>query len=201
MWISVGLRILKLPTSNGLRQLKPEHWQKNKAKRQFPGLVPPASARLSGRDVTIVPSRHKAPRIRGVDTTFSVFMQIHGHGNPNGGRLVIRKHNAGASRQRASTPGSRSTASGSSTGTRLHQRARAPAMTTHASTTGSKLTYTLAWDSSPVTLPWARPPETRIDYSYSHLDASAAREAWSKRDSPATRNSPEVNYPARVNNG
>ena len=33
----------------------------------------------------------------------------------------------------------------------LHQRARA-ATTTHASTTGSKLTYTLAGDSSPVTL-------------------------------------------------
>ena len=159
LWISVGLRILKLPTSNGLRQLKPEHWQKNKAKRQFPGLVPPASARLSGRDVTIVPSRHKAPRIRGVDTTFSVFMQIHGHGNPNGGRLVIRKHNAGASRQRASTPGSRSTASGSSAGTRTSPTRPGTAMTTHASTTGSKLTYTLAGDSSPVTPPRRAPPQ------------------------------------------
>ena len=154
LWISVGLRILKLPTSNGLRQLKPEHWQKNKAKRQFPGLVPPASARLSGRDVTIVPSRHKAPRIRGVDTTFSVFMQIHGHGNPNGGRLVIRKHNAGASRQRASTPRSRSTA-----GTRTSPTRPGTATTTHASTTGSKLTSTLAGDSSPATLPRRAPPQ------------------------------------------
>jgi hypothetical protein len=31
------------------------------------------------------------------------------------------------------------------------------ATTTHASTTGSKLTYTLAGDSSPVTPPGARP--------------------------------------------
>ena len=45
------------------------------------------------------------------------------------------------------------------------------ATTTHASTTGSKLTYTLAGDSSPVTPLTARAPATRIDYSYFLLSA------------------------------
>ena len=53
----------------------------------------------------------------------------------------------------ASTPGSRSTASGSSAATRTSPTRPGTATTTHASTTGSKLTYTLAGDSSPVTPP------------------------------------------------
>ena len=47
---------------------------------------------------------------------------------------------------------SRSTASGSSAATRTSPTRPGTATTTHASTTGSKLTYTLAGDSFPVTL-------------------------------------------------
>ena len=46
---------------------------------------------------------------------------------------------------RESTPGSRSMASGSSAVTRTSPTCPGTTTTTHASTTGSKLTYTLAW--------------------------------------------------------
>ena len=71
--------------------------------------------------------------------------------------LLKNRTVAGASRRRASTPGSRSTASGSSAATRTSPTRPGTATTTHASTTGSKLTYTLAGDSSPVTPLGARP--------------------------------------------
>ena len=44
------------------------------------------------------------------------------------------------------------------------------ATTTHASTTGSKLTYTLAGDSSPDNPLGARPRNPNIDYSYFPLE-------------------------------
>ena len=72
-------------------------------------------------------------------------------------RWGIKTAVAGASRRRTSTPGSRSTASGSSAATRTSPTRPGTATTTHASTTGSKLTYTLAGDSSPVTPLGARP--------------------------------------------
>ena len=77
---------------------------------------------------------------------------------------------AGASRPRASTPGSRSTASGSSAATRTSPTRPGTATTTHASTTGSKLTYTLAGDSSPDNPLGARPRNPNIDYSYFPLE-------------------------------
>ena len=115
---------------------------------------PKASPNLAGDGCT----RTRPLRVRARHQIFTV-RPVGERGEPAIKSIVVEEWIAftvaGSSRLRASTPGSRSTASGSSAEPGLHQRARARRRTLLRP-------GTLAGDSSPD----PRRPQTRIDHSY-----------------------------------
>ena len=91
--------------------------------------------------------------------------------NPNRRRRL----SLGPPPRRASTPGSRSTASGSSAATRTSPTRPGTATTTHASTTGSRTNATRPRGGSPVTPSRRAPPQPELTiaiyYKYLGRDA------------------------------